>query len=512
MKRTVIYLLLITILGFSFNGYAQEVLSQEDILKNVDQYIEKVQNEWKIPGMAVAIIKDNKVIHAKGFGLKDLSKPDDKVDPNTIFQIGSISKSFTAAVMAQLVDQNLVKWEDTVKNILPDFEMYDPWVTANMQVKDLMTHRTGLAGQSGTYIPNLGYDRDDIYNMLKYIKPVYSFRGDYQYNNITFIVAAKIIEKLTGMSWEENVQQRIFDKLGMTSSSVDGEGFLASENVALPYEFLDKDGEMVINPLYGDEQALWWLTVIGPAGAVNSSANDLIKWAQFHLNMGKVGDEQIISEKNMKYLHKGITITSQNENRTTIYGQCWFIEQTKKGRLYFHTGTTWGMTAICCYFPELNLGMVILVNSEAPSEPRYAIMRRTLDLFLGEPDKDYSQEYLAEWYESSKKSAEKKEKKDAEIINIPAPKAKALVGKYTKEALFGDAWVTLEKGKLFIKAGKQGFKREMVHVNGNKYNFRCDGHGFDITFTMNESGKKATSFEIDFGGGEDFGPWTRISK
>ncbi len=139
--------------------------------------------------------------------------------------------------MASLVDEGLVKWDDTVKNILPDLRLYDKWVENNLQVKDIMTHRMGLRGQMGTYIPNMGYSRDDVYKMMELMKPKYSFRGSYEYNNITFIIAEKIIEKLTGKSWEENVNERIFKRLGMSNSTLNKEGFLAAGDVAVPHEF-----------------------------------------------------------------------------------------------------------------------------------------------------------------------------------------------------------------------------------------------------------------------------------
>lgn len=525
MKRIISALLVILTAGSAFAQTAKniperhQVLSDEQIVENVDKYAEQVRRDWKIPGMAVTLKKDGKVLLMKGYGVKDSARLADKIDENTLFQIGSVSKSFTGAVIASLVDEGLLHWEDTVKNILPDFEMYDPWVTEHMQLKDLTSHRTGLKEQAGTYIPNLGYDRDDVYKMLKLMKPVYTFRGDYQYNNITFIPAAKVIEKVTGKSWEENVRERIFEPLGMTQSTLNGEGFkpaLEAGTAALPYEFVRQDSSMVVRPMYGDEQALWWLTVVGPAGSVCCTPQDLLKWAEFHLNNGKVGDRQVISEKQMNYLHRGVTITSQNPERTTLYGHCWFVEQTRKVRMYFHTGTTWGMTTLCFFVPELNLCGTVQVNSEAPSEPRHAIARRAIDLFLGYEDFDYNAESLKEWYANAAKRAERDAKAKAERVAKPAPELKRIAGDYTKEAPFGDAKVTIEKGKPFIVIGPKGWKRELKHVNGNIYNFRMDGWGFDITFLFEEgtagsSMKKAYGFEIAWGEGEekDFGIWNR---
>ena len=483
--------------------------SGKDIPAQIDKYIEYVRTQWEIPGMAVAFMKDGKLIFAKGFGTKEKGKQE-PVDANTVFQVGSVSKSFTGTVMASLVDEGKVKWEDTIKNILPDFKMYDPWVTENMQVKDIMIHRSGLKEQAGTYIPNLGYGREDIYKMLSLMKPDYSFRGDFQYNNITFIIASKIIEKVTGKSWEENVKERVFDPVGMTSSSLNGPGFAGASNVAVPHEYYF-DGSIITNPLHGEEQALHWLTVIGPAGSVNSCVNDLVKYARFHMENGLTADgQQAVSKKGMKYLHTGQVISSQDTNRTTLYGTSWYIEQNDRYRVYFHTGTTWGMTTLCFFVPQIKLCGAILVNCDAGASPRYAIMRRMIDLVMDAPEKDYSKESFDPWYARSEKNWKERQGKEKEEIK-PAPSLKALAGVYTKEEPFGNATITIEKGELYIAIGKYGFKNKMKHVNGNTFKFSSDGHSFPINFTLNEDGTRAESFEIEFGYGEekDFGSWLR---
>lgn len=526
------------------------------IVQDLDDYIKQVVDTWQLPGLAAAFSIDGKLVYAKGFGVKELrpvdgvgfkgslasdtkiasggyrgvvNEPGVPVDANTVFQIGSVSKSFTATLMAILIDEGKVKWEDTVKNILPDFKMYDPWVTENMQVKDIMTHRTGIAEQAGTYIPNLGYGRDDIYKMLALIKPAYSFRGAYEYNNITFIIAEKIIEKITGKTWEENVKERIFQPLGMNSSALNAAGFANAPDVATPHDYSYGENGITVLPLYADEQALHWLTVVGPAGSVCSSVNDMARYAQMHCNngwyakpnaAGGTDTVRIMSEQAMKTLHKGVTITSQNEKRTTLYAPCWFVEQNNRYRLYFHTGTTWGMTALCFYVPEIGFSGVILVNSEANTSPRYAIMRRGIDLMLGSELKDYSKEDFESWLKKAKEGAEKTAQKKAAVADsvarglkkiAPAPDKKALVGKYVKDELFGDAEITLEKGKLYIAIGKKGYKNLLKHIEGYKYEFRSDGHAFPVNFTMAGDGRKATGFVVEFNYGEeeDFGGWIR---
>lgn len=490
--------------------------NNSETIEKIRNYAQKVREDWKIPGMSLSIVKDGKLIFAEGFGFKEMGKQA-KVDASTVYQIGSVSKSFTATIMASLVDEGKVKWDDTVKNILPDFEMYDKWVTENIQVKDIMTHRTGLKGQMGTYIPNMGYEREDIYKMLKLMKPAYSFRGSYEYNNITFIIAEKIIEKVTGKSWEQNIQERVFDKLGMTSSSVNGSGFAEAENVAVPHEFYYSRGKkeidsMVVNPMYGEEQALHWLTVIGPAGSVNSTVEDMSKYIMFHMDKGKFGGEQVVSTKNMNFLHRGLTITSQDSSRTTLYGNCWFVEQNNRYRVWFHTGTTWGMTALCVFVPELKLGMMLLCNSEVPSSPRYAVMRRLIDLYKGSPERDYNSEYLTEWASSERKSFDENVKKESDAaaeMSDETPSFKKLRGTYDKGELFGKALITMEKGELYITVGPKGWKNKLVHKKGNKFSFRSDGHSFPVTFEINPDNGKAISLDIDFGYGENFGKWIK---
>lgn len=554
------------------NAFAQAP-DREKIAGEIDNYVQQVIQTWKIPGLAVAFSLDNEPLFAKGYGVKEVrpadgigfrgipasdrsvasggvpgvvNTPGEPIDVNTVFQIGSVSKSFTATIMGQLVDEGLVKWEDTVKNILPDFKYYDQYVTDNMQVIDVMTHRTGIGGQVGTYFPNLGYDREDCYKMLALLKPAYSFRGAYQYNNSTFLIAEKIIEKVTGRSWEENLQERVFNKAGMKSSSANAEGYAASKNVATPHDYryttvelakmqfpetadvpADAKGEIVTLPLYGDEQALYWLTGVGPAGSINSTVIDMLRYAQMHMNNGYIVDKVyarkdvgeapsaadttfVMSEKAMRKLHQGVTITSQNDNRTTLYAQCWFVEQNNKYRLYFHTGTTWGMTAICFFIPEVKLSGVVLSNCEMGANPRYAIMYKLADLVMGLPTKDYNKEYFDSYIASNEKSWAKERAAEKPVKVAPAPD-KAIIGEYAKDELFGDARISKGKDGIYIELGKMGYKNKLAHVSGNNWVFRSDGYAFPVEFSFEEKGKKATGFIVKFPNGEEnsIGGWKR---
>lgn len=549
--------------------------SEEELVNRIDSYAYKVMEQWHLPGFAMAVSVDNKVILSKGYGVKELrpkdgvgfkgarfddrsiasggvqgvvNEPNASIDSKTIFQIGSISKSFTAAIMAQLVEQKKVKWTDKVVDILPDFKMFtseDGYVTNNMMVRDCFLHSTGLVNEAGTYFGNLGYSRHDIYKLLGRMEPGFSFRSAYDYNNITFMIAWEIIEKITGRSWEDLLKEHIFNPLGMTSSKVNADGFALSKNVATPHDWR-YTGKIEVLPLYGNEQALNWLTVIGPAGGVSSNVEDMIRYAQFHCNngylvnrdeSGNVIDTTFIMPRGaMNSLHRGYTVTSQDSTKTNLYAMCWFVEQNNRFRLYFHTGTTWGMTAICFFVPEHKLCGVILVNSEVNANPRYAIMRRVIDLVRIYQDKDvepavlrdYSTEYYTDYIAAREKSllAESKESKSQFIPQIED--VSIFAGKYTKDELFGDLYITYEKpNRLYIEMGKMkgkpGYKNELKHISGNTYEFRCDGYGFKVTFDTTETQKQPSDqsspkrqltvdgLSMEFGCGEEsyFGGWSK---
>ncbi len=480
--------------------------SQRDaIYDNIDSYARKVRKDWNIPGYALAVIKDGEVVLAKGYGEKMRGKKN-PVDANTVFQIGSVSKSFTAALMSMMVDEGKVRWEDKVKDILPEFELFDKEIEAEVEVRDLMTHKLGFRSQVGTYFPNAGYDRDDVMKMMSLVEPVYGLRERVTYNNMSFLWAMRIIENLSGMSWEENLRIRIFEPLGMTSASCNGEGFLASENVAAQYDVSRGRDSARVSLITGEGRALHWLGVVGPAGGINCSVSDLAKWAEFHRNMGIADGTRIISRRQMEYLHTGRSITSQTPEKITVYGHCWYVEQNSRYRVYYHTGTTWGHTAICAFVPDLGLSLAVLFSSEVPNGPRFALIRRIIDLYLGAPDKDYSAEEFRAWIKGGSGSS------SPSGFTIPytkaVPQAGAITGRYVKEEPFGDARVSLRDGKLYITVGKKGWTHRLVHTDGNRYRFTSDGHSFPVIFRVGSDGR-GTEFEINWGNGEKLGPWKK---
>ena len=537
-------------------GLTAPLLAQNDeLVRKIDEYAQQVKDTWQLPGFAMAVSVDNQVIFKKAYGVKELrpadgvgfagvrydeckmtqagvkpvvNKPGEPVNTKTMFQIASVSKSFTATVMAQLVEEGKFKWTDTVKNLLPDFRMFagNDYVTNNMLVRDALLHATGLVDEAGTYFGCLGYDREETYQLLGLLEPGFSFRSAYDYNNITFVVCSKLIEKFTGKSWEENVRERVFKPIGMTSSTMNADGFASCKNVVTPHDYTyTAGGKASTLPLYGDEQALNWLTVIGPAGSLVSNVEDLVRYAQFHCNNGYIVNRDkkgnvvdttvIMPRRAMLPLHRGYTVVSQDSSMMRLYGMCWFIEQNHDYKLYFHTGTSWGVTAICYYVPELKLAGCCLFNCEVGSSPRYAIMRRVIDLVRGaaEPLRDYNTEYWNDY-------AKTREKAIAEANAKPKPDFVAEVsdnsifaGTYVKERPFYDIIITCEGGKLFWQPSKyldrKEWKKPLKHKSGNTYTFRSDGKAFDLTFRVEDG--KVTGLDQQFGEREEktFGGWTR---
>jgi len=522
------------------------------------EYSQKVLKDWRIPGMSVSVVHNGELVFNEGFGVKRQGGSD-RVDEHTLFHVGSVSKSFTATVMASVVDDGLVRWDDRVKDILPDFDWADDEVEDEMLVRDLFTHATGLCPQVGTYIPNLGYDRNDIYQMFRYMKPIYPFRSKFGYNNITFIIAARIIEKVTGCSWEENVRSRVFGPLGMNESCIGGDEYDACGNKATAHNFnyrRGKDGSDGIrtSPLDGENRALWWVSVIGPAGSVCSTSSDMARYVSCHLENGAILDlgsaggdsvddadiafggeesedyfpglvwrrtltgDRIFSPEQMEFLHTGSTYVSGDSTFTKKYGYCWYVQQNRDFSEIYHTGTTWGFTSLCGFVPELDLGYAILCNSEVTQRARFALSKEIVDLFFALRDgtdiskvRDYSGEALRGWYSMCRNGGGGSSRKVPMIIKRSkvSPQLADLVGHYLKCQPFGDAEVTLENGKLYMKIGPKGWKHQLRHSSGNQFLMSSQGHTFPVYFHGYETPGGKVDFEIDFNYNENFGPWKK---
>ena len=255
-------------------------------------FMDSEMKRWEVPGMGIGIYKDGKVLFSEGFGYRNLEKKL-PVTPNTIFAIGSASKAFTTMDVQILVDEGKVEWDKPVQTYLPDFELKDEVATARMTVRDLVCHRSGLPRHDGLWY-GTSLTREDIYQRLRYLDFSADFRSTLQYNNLMFLTAGYLVGKLTNSSWEEFTRQRIFAPLGMASSNCSVEDSKKSEDYSSPYQ--RREGKVEEVPFRN-------INNIGPAGSINSNVNDMLKWVEFHLNKGKVGDKQIVSEAGQREVY-----------------------------------------------------------------------------------------------------------------------------------------------------------------------------------------------------------------
>lgn len=414
-------------------------------------YIEKAMKEWQIPGLSVAIVKNDSIIYAKGFGIRDINYQD-PVDENTLFAIASNTKAFTASSLARLVDQNKISWDDRVKDYLPWFELYDPYVTNEMRIRDLLCHRSGLKTFSGDLLwYGTIYSRKEVIQRARYLTPSYGFRYGYGYSNIMFLTAGEIIPAVEEISWDEFVKKSFFDPLGMSRTTTTIKDLDKLGNVAQPHHVNWQTKETVTIP-YVD-----WDN-IGPAGSINSSARDMAQWIRFQLNNGHWNGQQIISEKNIWEMRKIQNFQYQGrntgENRPTWhfrgYGLGWSVRDYHGLIIISHGGGADGMISQVTMIPEENFGFVILTNSinYLPS----ALSEYILDLYFKGSSQDWSGLSLESFL--SRQENDKLDEKEFVRNRVKGTKPSIELTEYTGlygGEMYGDAEVIVDNNQLIIK-------------------------------------------------------------
>jgi len=418
-------------------------------IKELDEYYENARVDWNVPGLAIGIIKDGQVILAEGYGQKDIRK-DSPVDSKTMFPIASNTKAFTSAALAILVDEGKISWQDKVTDHIPWFKLYDPYVTVNITIRDLLCHRSGLATFSGDLLwYGTDYDRNEIIRRAKFLEPVYGFREQFGYSNVMFLTAGEIIPTVSGTTWDDFIKKHFFKKLGMNRSITSTNDIPRYENVATPHT--DYEDEVIaIEYLNWDN--------IAPAGSIISCVDDVVKWLDLQLNRGVYLDDTIFTVNRSKEMWSPNTILDVSgfveENWPTMffksYGLGWGLQNYKGRKLLNHSGGYDGMISYTCMVPEENLGFVILTNKN--SSLYYPLIYKTLDVFLGGDEKDWSQ-FMLELVEQGKergKKAEKAREEERVKDTNPSLPLDSYTGIYGGE-LYGDATVDLSNDQLVVQ-------------------------------------------------------------
>src|SRR5215470_6909980 len=348
-------------------------------LQGLDELASQAMKEWKVPGVAVAVVQDGKVVYAKGYGYRDLEQKL-PVTTGTLFPIGSITKSFTALTFAILKDEGKVDWDKPVRNYLPEFQMNDRVATEEATPRDLFSHRTGLPRHDLAWYSS-DFSREDMVGRLRELQPNKTFRGGYQYNNLTIMTMGFLEGKLTGLGWEGAIRQKIFAPLGMSHSDLSVTEIEKTDDHALPYE-LKK--EVVAKVPYHNIDA------IGPAGSINSSVDDMSHYLAFQLGDGKYEGKQIVTESDLREMHSPQTTMPELPPAFSLsglghfsYGLAWVATSYRGHNLVWHNGGIDGFYALLSMLPDDHMGVVVLTNlphGRTPEVLAYNVYDRLLGL------------------------------------------------------------------------------------------------------------------------------------
>lgn len=475
---------------FSFTAKNQNLTEKIQLLES---YYSASLNDWKVPGMAIAIVTKDSILFSKGFGVTDVNSKN-KVDENTLFALASNTKAFTATALAMLVDQGKIKWDDRVTDYLPWFKMYDPYVTNAFTIRDLLSHRSGLETFSGDLLwYGSNYSRKEVISRARFLKPAYGFREHFGYSNIMFIAAGEIIPAVTGQSWDEFVAENILKPLEMNRSLLHVSELKNTSNVAQPHT---KVGDNM--------QVIEWLdwNNMAPAGSLISSVSDMAKWLQMNLGSGIYRNDTLLSARRIFELQSSNTLINVSEGSVMMfpgthfkaYGMGWSLMDYQGRKVVSHNGGYDGMISQTVLIPEENIGFVIVTN--ANSSLYYPMMYKTLDVLLNNPEeKDWSKMIL----ERVKKNEIASEKTKSETVaarnkqSKPSLEMDAYKGFYGC-SLYDSLKVDNENGKLFLQFMRSpGLSGELNHWQYDTYEIEFKAFpslpkGL-VTFKLSRDGK-----------------------
>ncbi len=415
----------------------------------LDQTVEAVLRGWQIPGMAVTVVKDDQVLLAKGYGLRETSKPE-RVDEHTLFAIASNTKAYTATAVGLLVQEGLLGWDDPVTKYLPSFRLYDARATEMLSVRDLLCHRAGLGTYAGDLLQMSNYPVEEVMERVRYIEPAYPFRAGYGYCNLLFIAAGRVIETVSGMSWDDFIRERLFKPLGFVESVTAPRFFGERTNIAAPHEEIDGKVQRVS---YREDAGF------GAAGSICASVTDAAKWLRLQLGGGVLEGRQIVETDILEETHTAHTLIPMlpEERRLfptrhfTAYGLGWFMNDHHGRKVIRHTGGLDGMLSSTVLVPEEGIGIMVLTN-KLPNTGYVALPYTILDRLLGIEGRDWFQAYREFEGETRRKLEEEKEKVAAARTpgTRPGLPLEAFAGEYDAP-IIGGATVRVEGGTLHIQ-------------------------------------------------------------
>lgn len=441
--------------------------AQNGPLKGFDKYVEAALRDWDVPGIAIAVVKNDSVIFARGFGVRTVGT-NEPVDENTIFAIASTTKAFTSAMLGTLVDEKKLKWDDRVTDVYPGFKLSDPYATYELTVRDMLSHRSGLPRGDRLWYQS-PYDRDEVIKRVRYLPANTSFRSSYGYQNIMFITAGEIYAKVSGETWDAGVRRRIFEPLGMTRTSTSIKDIQGDANVASAHDRIDGKTTRINWPNYDN---------LGGAGAINSTVKDLANWVRTQLNKGEFNGKRIFSDSVSKEMHAAQTTIRLSkeieelfpETHFSAYGLGWTLRDYRGRKIVGHAGNLDGMSTQILMAPEEKLGVIAIANFDSSNLP-FAMTYRVMDLFFGKPVKDWSALYLERLKKDRLSGDSAVAKRNSERIPNTQPRLplKDYAGTYT-DPIYGKAIVKEENGRLTLEVGPY-FKGVAEHWHYDTFRF-----------------------------------------
>ncbi|MBX7127157.1 MAG: serine hydrolase [Cyclobacteriaceae bacterium] len=433
------------------------------IKDSLDTYVKRAIGRWQIPGAAVAIVKDGQVVVAKGYGVRELGGRE-AVDANTLFMIGSNTKAFTATALAMLEQDKKLSLDDAVIRWLPDFRLYDPWVTREATVRDLLSHRLGFETFQGDF---MYFDSDlsaqQVREKFGQVKPLYSFRSRWGYTNAAFLTAGEIIPRADGRSWAAFMRERIFQPLGMRNTLALSTEITAASNKGAAHTIVH--GQLRKIP-YGNIDAL------APAGSIVSSANDLVRWVTALLDEGKHDGKEVIPPMAIRETRTPQSIQGNgghmyNKSHFSLYGLGWGLSEYAGRKVVSHTGGVNGFVTSVCLIPEEKLGIIVLTNTDA--NWLYEALRNEIeDAYLGLPYRGYERVFH-EYYEKQQAEGEALHRARMDTVSrhpsMPLPLS-AFVGDY-RDAVYGAMTIRLEQNKLIARFEHHKGRHAVLEPLGN---------------------------------------------
>ncbi|HET7922790.1 MAG TPA: serine hydrolase [Gammaproteobacteria bacterium] len=459
-------------------------------VRDLDAYVQQVMHDWHVPGLAIAIVRDGKVVLARGYGVRELGRAG-KVDADTLFNIGSNTKSFTAAALGTLVTAGKLKWDTPVTDVLKDFRLQSPYVTQNLSLRDLLTHRSGYCDPTFAWYTS---NADDILQRVRFQGPQHAFRTTFCYNNVQYLAAGRFIPAMTGKSWNEYVAAHLFKPLGMARTVSTEAGVAAATDVAAPHGMVA--GKPAVIQRYWPHN----MDVFAAVGGIWSSANDMSHWLEMLLADGQYDGKTVLDAEVVHAMESPqmlITSDIEDEIRAWMpggtfytYGLGLFVQDDHGHTLAWHAGDIDGMASAVVLAPDARLGIAVMTNMNQVNA-RFAIVAHVLQAMLDLPQHDLEPALLAQ---AEKNSASNTMDRKLAATRVPDYKPSLRLADYAgayHDDLDGTAEVSLEKGRLVLRLGNPRFIGDLMPWHDNTFHvtWRYAFYGDDYaTFDVNALG------------------------